>query len=285
MPGFAFTEQAARRIARATQWAEREMGDTAQDYAPSPLRSQECWVKTPSSLPSGYSGTTALYGEVVVKNPEGNVTTTDYAFIRAIDNSVLSANTLLRGTFVGALTQSGMTAPLVQVGKSASPALVMGYYAGAAIEGAGGIALRKTPVTLFTGGTVKVAGHPWGEDCAALYTAIGTGEFPNQVRWQIGLRGTNADYEGNWNLIPFSFACEARYYGINGINIVECRKMTFGTPGSFGWKAWDPLALIPTDGSIHRVFLTTYPGMNYTSEIGWGVIAANNAVTIALSAG
>jgi hypothetical protein len=122
MSGVAFTWNDAKRIAGAVQWAEGQRGLIAGGIDSQPLRPGESWVRTPASLPGGYTGSAALEGVGLLRLADGTDHDLNAVWIKDPNGSALEAGKVYRGTFNGTLSQADTNLPLylVQAGAPAA---------------------------------------------------------------------------------------------------------------------------------------------------------------------
>lgn len=280
MSGVAFTYHDAKRIAGAVQWAEGQKGLIGGGVDHNPLRPGESWVRTPASLPGGYDGTTALEGVGLLRLADGTDHDLNTVWVKDPNDAPLAADTVYRGTFNGTLSQAGSNYPLflVQAGSVAAAGLTMGWYAGGSIYGSGGLGIRKTDITLQNGSTLRILGHPWGQDAPAAYATMGGYDW---LHWQVILEDTETD-TANYHLIPFIIPAIVRFSHSNGTPVVECRANP--TSGAFTFWAWDTARLVPNTG-VYRAHLTLWNAIEFTRVIGFNVVSVNLANPISVSSG
>lgn len=130
-----FTESAAARVGAATRWAELQQGIPQDGYGSSPGNGL-CLVRTRTTLPPGYTGSMAVLGDVVEKQPDGTINSLGGVWIKDINGGTLSANTIYQarvgGTYAQDLTTNGITASttlglyLVQTAGSGGSGIVTG---------------------------------------------------------------------------------------------------------------------------------------------------------------
>jgi hypothetical protein len=107
MSGTAFTYPLAKRIVSSTKWTEEQRGIIPDIESPSYFNeNQQLLVRTNSTLPSGYTGTMAVQGEIVDQNQDGTYSKKMPVWIRDQNGGTLSANTIYQGITAGTYTQN-----------------------------------------------------------------------------------------------------------------------------------------------------------------------------------
>lgn len=118
-----FTQDGAKRIVNAVRQWEQDNGQVSERQPVSkPATPPVMLVKTPSSLPGGYTGSTALDGTVVewVTGTAAFTTIASSVWIKSLNGESLAAGTVYNARFNGTYAQSGTTKSLFLVEASSS---------------------------------------------------------------------------------------------------------------------------------------------------------------------
>lgn len=166
-----FTQDGARRIVNAVRQWEQDNGQIAERQpVAKPATPPVMLVKTPASLPGGYSGSTALDGTVVewVTGTAAFTTIASSVWIKSLNGEALAAGTVYNARFNGTYAQSGTTKSLFMVEASGSGLssnyigeMCLGWYASGSTTLSGGAnGYGYTEVTVPVGPTT---GGPYSD--------------------------------------------------------------------------------------------------------------------------
>ena len=287
MSGGYFSDDSARRISNSVRYTELLQGipDASQGYAANP-GGQVCLVRTGTALPSGYTGSMAVLGDVIEKQPDGTINTIGQAWIRDINGGTLSANTIYQARIGGTWTQDVTTNGIVKP-------TTLGLYL-VQNSGGGGIyePFKVTDITtagisVMTLDTLKTGlAMPavptfayFGPQAPAMFSIIrptiyGSGIWPSS--------GRNLTI---YKIDPFTFWAEARYYTSTSYgDIVTCRAPGYiGNANPWNFDANDPLRLVrryQNNYGYCQVVLQAFPNFTCGASNNFGVISANGFDTL-----
>lgn len=293
-----FTLDGARRIGEATRAYEAGLLGQGGFTNRAPGGPGLMLAKTPSSLPGGYNGSTALEG-TLVELPQGSTsyhTTITAIWIQALNDEALSASTVYHARFAGTLAQSGTTLPYFLVDANDGSATNSGEnclctWTGS-VTGSGAEVTAHTSTgdeTWYLSGTI-----PW-------LSSLGNGQTISYTSSQMNLGSyvrviakrpaSGPPYIATtWKMIPFTWPCFLRapfdWQGGNQGQFFFGEFQLKSPTGSSNspWKPptqWsffrciDPAAIttqptaIPRDQGAHGI-------MACTQETGWIPISRTN---------
>lgn len=208
-----FSESAASRIGAATRWAELQQGIPQDGYGSSPGNGLSL-VRTGTTLPAGYTGSMAVLGDVVEKQPDGTVTVIGAVWIKDINGGTLSVNTIYQarvgGTYTQDVTANGIVTPTT-----------LGLYL---VQGAGGSArtifLRPWRFAVLEAkvSNTKTVYRPaiiWAED------------NPDTTDSDVYINVLPGNYDGNTSTTFPNFDVFMSYIDILGVRVEKTDKTQF----------------------------------------------------------
>ena len=248
MSGTAFTYPLAKRIVSSTKWTEEQRGIIPDIESPSYFNgNQQLLLRTNSTLPSGYTGTMAVQGEIVDQNQDGTYSKKMPVWIRDQNGGTLSANTIYQGISAGTYTQdittNGITVPttlgLYVVQNAQTPSIAEPFRV---TDVKGGYTFIQTIDGAKSG---KWAGSIWTPEIwyniftVFRPTVFGVAVFQPTIQFAI--------------FYPFTLQVDAYYYASSSTgDSVAC-----AAPGGQGFfSAHDPLQLMRENGYRGRALIS-----------------------------
>ena len=162
-----FTQDGAKRIVNAVRQWEQDNGQIAERQPVSkPSTPPVMLVKTPSSLPGGYTGSTALDGTVVewVTGTSAFTTIASSVWIKSLNGEALAAGTVYNARFNGTFAQSGTTKSLFMV-EAAGSGLSSNY-------------IGETCQGYYNGGSRVTTGGAYGYGYTEVSVPVGASTAP-----------------------------------------------------------------------------------------------------------
>lgn len=169
---------------------------------------------------------------------------------------------------VGVDTSGGVDYLVFQVAAGGDSTLLVGRYQGAALVDVWG-AFPKTPISLFSGGTLRLGGLPFGYDAEIAYSELSY--LPASESFNVLVRDT-VDGTFNYTILKTLVLADCSFEANAGMGqVVKARQVGRGAAWTQVFRALDFLKLVPSTG-LYRCILETAQLTSFTTRYGFHVV-------------